>query len=129
MAENEKALLLLGGYGAAGTILASGFSSHIHTVTASNRLEVERNGSQIKAYANDQLLTSISDSSYTGLSQVGLLVSSYGSPVDVRFDNFLVTCTGDTSSAVATKSSGAGRPPPDTDLPGGWIDGLRYTGK
>lgn len=71
------------------TPLAGGFSASIHTGTVANRLKLERNGSLIKAYANGQLLTSISDGSYTGLRRVGLIAFSYDQPnVDVRFDNF-----------------------------------------
>jgi len=71
--------------------LASGSSSYINGGTATNRLKIERNGSLLEAYANGQLLTSVSEGSYTGSRHVGLVVSSYSERnVDVRFDNFAV---------------------------------------
>jgi len=73
------------------TPIAYGSSAFIYPGTATNRLKIERDGALIKAYANGQLLTSISDSSYTGLRHVGLIVSAYDHPnVDIRFDNFKV---------------------------------------
>ena len=73
------------------TPLVQSSSVGIQTGTAINRIKLERNGSLIKVYANGQLLTSISDGSYTGLRRVGLIAFSYAQHnVDVRFDNFKV---------------------------------------
>jgi len=74
------------------TNLASGSSSNIITGTATNRLEIEHGGSLIKAYVNGQFVSSISDSSYTGLRRVGLIVSSSNlyPLVEALFDNFTV---------------------------------------
>jgi hypothetical protein len=95
-----------GGYGASWRRLTNGSSGSINTGTAPNRLKVERNGSRIRAYANGQLLTSITDGTYTGQTQVGLIVTSYGEPnVDIRFDDFTVYPV--TCGATATALGGA----------------------
>lgn len=88
------------------TLRANGSSGHINPGTATNRIKIERNGSLIRAYANGQLLTSVSDGSYTGSRHVGLFVGSYDQPnVDARFDNFTVYHV--TCGAGATARSGA----------------------
>ncbi|MFQ5434749.1 MAG: hypothetical protein ACE5FD_07720, partial [Anaerolineae bacterium] len=71
------------------TLLELDSSSHINTGTAGNRLKVERNSSQIKAYVNSQLLTTLTEGSFIGERHVGLIASTYD-PVnlDARFDNF-----------------------------------------
>jgi hypothetical protein len=69
-------------------LLTGGSSSYINPSPAFNHLEVERDDTSIKVYANGQFLKSITDGSYTGLRYVGLIVG--GSPEDVRFDNFVV---------------------------------------
>ena len=62
-----------------------------------NRLKVKRDGALIEAYANGELLASVSDGSYTGVRHVGLIVATYDVQIaDVFFDNFVVypvTCT------------------------------------
>jgi hypothetical protein len=71
--------------------LAEGYSEAIHQGSESNHLIVVRNGASIKAYANGQLLTEVSDGIYLGTRYLGLVVFSYDQPdVDIRFDNFLV---------------------------------------
>lgn len=103
-------------------ILAVGFSGSLHPGIATNRLKLERNGTLIKAYANGQLLVSFSDSSFTGLRRVGLIVSTYNEHnVDARFDNLAVypvgcqladalSLTNETFSAgTATAGQEAGR--------------------
>jgi hypothetical protein len=92
------------------TLLVSGSSGSINPGTATNRLKIERNGSLIRAYANGQLLTSISDSSSTGLKQVGVDATAYDQPnVDARFDNFTVYPV--TCGAAATALSGVSETP------------------
>jgi hypothetical protein len=72
-------------------LLIEGWSSKINTGTTSNRLKVVRNGTEISAYANGQVLETIYDGVYTGSRYMGLIASSYyQSNVDVRFDNFTV---------------------------------------
>ena len=71
------------------TLLELDSSSQINSGTASNRLRVERNGSQIKAYANGQLLITLTNSSFIGERHVGLITSTYDQAnLDARFDNF-----------------------------------------
>ena len=66
-------------------------SASINAGQATNRLRVVRNGSQIALYANGQLLTTVSDSSFTGNLRVGLAASAYAQGnVDTHFDNFRV---------------------------------------
>ena len=78
-------------YNSGWTLLTGGSSASINPGTATNRLAIERNGSLITAYANGQLLTSLTDGTFTGPRHVGLIVSSYNQPnVDARFDNFTV---------------------------------------
>jgi len=72
--------------------LSEAFSPAIQQGSATNSIKVERNGASIKAYANDQLLASVTDGTYTGSRYVGLAVFSYDQPnVDIRFDNFTVS--------------------------------------
>jgi hypothetical protein len=71
--------------------LSDAFSPVILQGSATNQIKVERNGSSINAYANDQLLASVTDSTYTGSRHLGLVVFSYDQTnVDIRFDNFTV---------------------------------------
>ena len=89
-------------------LLAAGLSGSIHPGTATNQLKIERNGSQIWAYANGELLNIINDGNYTGLRHVGLFAISYAQPnVDVRFDNFtLYPITCGASGASLSKEGG-----------------------
>jgi uncharacterized repeat protein (TIGR01451 family) len=78
-------------YNSGWTFLTGGASASINPGTATNRLTIERSGSQIKAYANGQLLSTLTDGTFTGPRHVGLITSSYNQPnVDARFDNFSV---------------------------------------
>jgi hypothetical protein len=92
------------------TSLAEGPSNSINTGTTMNRLKIKRDGALIEAYANGALLASVSDGSYTGMRNVGLIVFTYDVPnVDVMFDNFglyPVTC-----NQAAVQSSEARRIP------------------
>jgi Tol biopolymer transport system component len=104
------------------TLLTWGTSNAINEGTATNRLKVERNGSLIKAYINDQLITMGTDGTYTGLRRLGLIVNSYDEPnVDIRFDNFKVyppICgsmsglSGSGQLSTGTLSLGAGQTDP-----------------
>lgn len=71
--------------------LSEAYSPAIYQGSATNSIKVERNGASIKAYANGQLLASVTDGTYTGSRYIGLAVFSYDQPnVDIRFDNFTV---------------------------------------
>jgi len=58
--------------------------------TGANRMKVEREGSAIHLYLNDQLLTTVNDTTLIGPNLgVGVYTRSYSQPnVDVRWDNF-----------------------------------------
>jgi len=88
------------------TSLVWGSSSSINTGTGTNRLKVERVGAQIKAYANNQLLVSISDATYTGVRHIGLIATSYDQAnVDARFDNFVMCAPGCSAAASLTEAA------------------------
>ena len=71
--------------------LASEFTPAINQGSATNHLQVERKGASITAYANGQLLASVTDSTFTGPLYLGLSLVSYNQPdLDIRFDNFTV---------------------------------------
>jgi hypothetical protein len=114
-----------GGYNTPATMLSSGSSGYINTGTASNRLKVKRNGSLIEVYANNRLLRTVSDSRYTGLTQVGLINSSYGDWVDIRFDNFTVY----SAACDATTVMDLGGQSTETDPNGGWAEGFDRKGE
>jgi hypothetical protein len=72
-------------------VLYYGSSAAIHPGAATNHLKIERNGEAITAFANDQLLASIQEGSFKGLSRVGVTASTYSQfGLDLRFDNFIV---------------------------------------
>ncbi|MES0361148.1 MAG: carboxypeptidase-like regulatory domain-containing protein, partial [Anaerolineales bacterium] len=81
------------------------YSPVINTTTELNRLMVKRVGTSIEVYANGNLLTSITDKTYTGMGYVGLIVSSFDEiNVEARFDNFYVnpiTCDSSTQLSIA----------------------------
>jgi hypothetical protein len=82
------------------TLLTYGQSPSINPGTGTNRLKLERIGAQINAYANNQLLVSGSESTYTGMRYVGVTLSSYNEhDVDARFDN-IVLCKPGCSAAA-----------------------------
>jgi hypothetical protein len=71
--------------------LGEGFSTAIHQGSTTNHLKIVRNGSLIEAWANGNLLSSISNNAYTGQRYVGLIASTFDERnLDVHFDNFLV---------------------------------------
>ena len=73
------------------TTFDEGYSTHINTGTATNRIKVKRDGSEISIYANGQFITSVIDSSLLGERHLGLITFAYDQPgVDARFDNFAV---------------------------------------
>lgn len=93
-------------YNSGWTLLAGGSSGSINPGTATNRLRIERSGSLIKAYANDELLNILADGAFTGPRHVGLIASSYSQPnVDARFDNFTV-CGGLTANTLTVTRKG-----------------------
>ncbi len=66
--------------------------------TGANRMKVEREGSLIRLYLNDQLLTTVNDTTLIGPNLgVGVYARSYSQPnLDVRWDNFAAYPVGDT---------------------------------
>ena len=66
------------------------FAPAIKTGTATNRLQVRRNGSSFAVYANGQLLATGSDSVYSGPLKVGIYAGTGSVPVTVRFDDFKI---------------------------------------
>ena len=91
------------------------YSPVINKSTELNRIMVRRVGTLIEVYANENLLTSITDKTYTDLGYFGLIVSSFDEiNVKARFDNFYVnpiTCgTSSQISAVQTFASLSTRP-------------------
>lgn len=91
-------------------LLTVGFSPHLNQNTGLNKLKVTRAGSLIEVYANNHLLTSLTDNAFTSLGYIGLIASTFNqSNLDVRFDNFSVTpneCVGTTllSSSISLES-------------------------
>ena len=77
----------------------------INKSTDLNQLMVKRIGTSIEVYANGNLLTSITDKTYTGMGYLGLIVSSFDEiNVEARFDNFYVdplTCGSLTQLSMA----------------------------
>jgi uncharacterized repeat protein (TIGR01451 family) len=72
-------------------LLYQEYSSAIYQGNATNRIKVVRNGPHIDGYVNNNYLTMLQDSTYTGSRYIGLLVMSSNKPnVDIRFDNFTV---------------------------------------
>lgn len=89
-------------------VLDSGYSSHI--TSGMNHLKVVREGSQIEAYVNGQLLSTVTDGSFLGSRMVGLTAGSAdAAPVDFYFDNFAV-CPVDSAPGVgAVGAPGIGK--------------------
>ena len=61
--------------------LSEAFSSVIHQGNAINHIKVERNVASINAFANDQLLASVTDGTYTGSLYLGLAVFNMTSQI------------------------------------------------
>jgi|GEM_PF-1935626 len=63
-------------------------SAAINAGAAANHLRVERDGEQIRLYANGVLLNSLADSSYLGNQEMSLYAGSWTeAPVAMRYDN------------------------------------------
>ncbi len=63
-------------------------SPAINDETGTNHLRVERDGEQIRLYANGVLLNSLADSSYLGNQEMSLYAGSWTeAPVAIRYDN------------------------------------------
>lgn len=73
------------------TLLNVDYSPHIHPFGASNQLKVKRQGSLIEVYANDHLLSTITDGTYTGRNYFGLIAVTFNQPyLSVYFDDFVL---------------------------------------
>jgi CSLREA domain-containing protein len=73
------------------SFLANGWSGLINHGTATNRLQVIRQGLDIDVYANGHPVVSVTDSSYVGSRYVGVIALSFDDPnLDIYFDNFEV---------------------------------------
>jgi hypothetical protein len=67
-------------------------SPAIHQGDATNRLRLERSGSQLAVYANGSQLATRADSAYTGALRVGLYAEvDESDPIATRYDNLLIT--------------------------------------
>ena len=87
-------------------------SSDLGLNTATNRLKVVRSGSSISLYANEHLLTTVSDGTYAyaGISLwPGLAALTYAAtPATARFDSFRVE--GQLGALTATSAEASGKP-------------------
>ncbi len=86
-------------------------SPYINTGNFVNQLGVRRDGALIEVFANNHKLAAISDGSFIGQHDVGMIATTFNeSYLDVRFDNYYITpseCTGtSTLSAAEINSSG-----------------------
>jgi hypothetical protein len=83
-------------------LLDSGTSNALNAGLASNTLAVERNGTSIQAFANGELVTSLSSSTFMGSLYFGVVANNASQPdLDVRYDNFTVEPIGCGLSASA----------------------------
>jgi len=85
-------------HGAGWQTLVGWTSAPNFDATGANRMKVEREGSAIHLYLNDQLLTTVNDTTLIGPNLgVGVYTRSYSQPnVDVRWDNFAAYPLGET---------------------------------
>lgn len=99
-------------------VLDSGYSSYI--TSGMNHLKIVRQGSQIEAYVNGHLLSTVTDSSFLGSREVGLVaLAPETATAHVYFDNFVV-CPVDSGPGVGVAPPGIrqgiilrrGTPPP-----------------
>jgi hypothetical protein len=86
-------------------------SPYINTENIGNQLGVNRDGALIEVFANNHKLAAISDGSFIGQHDVGMIATTFNeSYLDVRFDNYYITpseCTStSTLSAAEINSSG-----------------------
>jgi len=87
-------------------VLDSGYSSYI--TSGMNHLRIVRQGSQMKAYVNGHLLSTVTDSSFLGSREVGLTAHAGDTaPVDAYFDNFAV-CPVDSAPGPGAPGMGKG---------------------
>jgi hypothetical protein len=88
-------------------MLTSNYSDALNPGTASNHIRIDRGGDSIKAYANGHLLASVTDGTYVGDRNLGLVVfSSSAAPnIDIRFDNFTVNSPGCGAATAALNAS------------------------
>lgn len=104
------------------TRIGGGSFGGIHPGTATNKLKVFREGTEIDLVINDQLMGGTSvDSAITGLTYVGLVSSPYSNtPVsDARFDNFIIFPLSNqraTSEAMNSIGIQASSPPTTTNF-------------
>jgi len=73
-------------------IVQRSFSDAINPGTAVNHLKVIRDGDQITLEVNGEMLATVTDDKFSGMTGVGILTSPYrGEPTaDARYDNFSV---------------------------------------
>jgi hypothetical protein len=72
-------------------LLDSGTSAVLKAGLASNTIAVERNGTSIQAFANGELVTSLSSSTFMGSLFFGVVANSGDQPdLDVRYDNYKI---------------------------------------
>ena len=73
-------------------IVPRSFSGAINAGTASNHLKVTRDGDQITLEVNGEVLGTVTDDKFGGMTGVGILTSPYRgeSTSDARYDNFSV---------------------------------------
>jgi hypothetical protein len=98
-----------------GAVFAEAYSPAIHQGTQSNTISVERDGTLISVYANEQYLTSMTNLTLIGEYYLGLINYAYSQPnVDIRYDNFKVVPVGCVDNQPLSAYSISGQP--------GWIE-------
>jgi hypothetical protein len=71
------------------------YSEYLNGLTASNEIQLIRNGEQVKFYANGHLIHKLDNKKITRLGSVGLITTANDNAnVDARFDNFTVSSLG-----------------------------------
>ncbi len=85
------------------TLIGLTSSSAILTGNQPNHIKVTRSGSQISLYANNVLLSQLSDATY-GAGYIGLATSTNTPGFDARFDNFSLYTTGPTPTSATTNA-------------------------
>ena len=78
-------------------------SPFIFPGSATNHLRLEHQGSQIKAYINNNYVHTVTDSELAGLLRVGVIVGTSDPNCDVRFDNFAVYSLGGGGSRAGSR--------------------------
>jgi len=91
------------------TLISATSSDNINGGDSQNCLKVTHQGSLIRLYVNGHRLAEANDSTFTGSRAVGLYGESEAEyPVNLRYDNFIVSSVGGAPSLNATGSGGAG---------------------